>query len=149
MSHKNKEKFFIQKDLQRKRFQDEMLLGGNAENLTLQDLVNFLEKKKISLSRVKLPVAFMIMVQKLPITEERIWIEVDGVKQRLAWVAKNRPEILLRIVCMTHTYTSNKTVTASAAFSEFAKLGLRRKELHKLIEKNPDWGINVRVFDQM
>lgn len=148
MSHKNKEKFFIQKYLKRQRFQDKALLGSNAENLTLQDFVDFLYKKKISLSRVKLPVAFMIMVQKLPIAD-RTWIEIDGVKQRLGWVARNRPEILLQVVCMTHTYVSNREVTPSAIFSEFAKLGLRRKELRKMIEEHPEWMIDLGVFDQM
>lgn len=148
MSKNKREKFFIQKNLQRQRFQDKILLGSNNENLTLQDLVDFLNKKEIALSRVRLPIAFNIMVQKLPVTE-RTWIEVDGLQQRLSWVARNRPEILLQIVCMTHTYTSNKTVTPSAIFSEFAKLGLRRKELHKMIEEHPEWAINVRVFDQM
>jgi len=148
MSHKNKEKFFIQNNLQRQKYQDKILLGSNAENLTLQDLIDFLNKKKISLSRVKLPVAFMIMVQKLP-TADRTWIEIDGFKQRLSWVARNRPEILLRIVCMTHSCISNREVTPSAIFSEFAKLGLRRKELRKMIKEHPEWMIDLGVFNQM
>ncbi|RJQ29100.1 hypothetical protein C4565_02445 [Candidatus Parcubacteria bacterium] len=148
MSKNKKEKFFIQKNLQRQRFQDKLLLGSNNENLTLQDLVDFLNKKEIALSRVRLPIAFNIMVQKLPVTE-RTWIEIDGVKQRLSWVARNRPEVLLRIVCMTHACKSNREVTSSAIFSEFAKLGLRRKELRKIIEEHPEWMIDLGVFNQM
>jgi len=156
MGSKKSDKFGIQKDLQRDRFKDKMLLYANLPEegmvLTLQDLVDFLSKKDIALSRVELVQGFNIFIKKLGRKKEvpnRLHIKVDGIMQRIGWVAEFRPEILLRIVCMTHSYPSNGDVTKSAIFSAFAKRGLRRNELHLLIEEHPEWKINVRVFDQM
>jgi len=155
MNSKKGDKFGIQEDLQRDRFKDKMLLFSNVPEgttLTLQDLVDFLNKKHIDLSRVELGKGFNIFIKKLEkekVITKRLHISVDGIMQRIGWVAEFRPEILLRIVCMTHSYASNREITKPAIFSAFAKLGLRRKELHRLIEEHPEWRINVRVFDQM
>lgn len=73
--------------------------------------------------------------------EQREVIEVDGVNQRLSWIAENRPEILIKRIC-------DGPGNADAYFSALSKAGLGRGELEKMIINHPEWGINVNVFTQ-
>ncbi|MFA5871033.1 MAG: hypothetical protein WC842_04090 [Candidatus Paceibacterota bacterium] len=80
-------------------------------------------------------------------TSERIMLEVDGIMQRLCWVVKNRPEMLLRILCGYLDYKSNRqSLPADAILSEFAKVGLRKKELGEVIQKHPEWNLDEGFF---
>ncbi len=66
--------------------------------------------------------------------EEREVITVDGIPRRLQWVAKNRPEILLRQL---------SSRTESAYMSAFASIGLRKRQLVEMMWDHPEWEIDA------
>ncbi|MDP3964695.1 MAG: hypothetical protein Q8Q20_03515 [bacterium] len=78
---------------------------------------------------------------------QRIIITVDGVDRRLDWVAKERPDVLLRLLC--HAKPDDPHVGTNAILSAFARNGLRRTELLELIQDHPEWEVNPGVFIQV
>lgn len=73
---------------------------------------------------------------------ERIIIEVEGKPRRLAWVAENHPEILIRRIY-------NGEHDRSAHFSALAKVGLYEPQILQLLDDHPEWEMDPSVFIQM
>ena len=63
------DKFFVYTAQKSGCFKKKMLLGinssykGGAEDISLQDLIDFLEEKKIGISSVKVPAGFITVAQ--------------------------------------------------------------------------------------
>ena len=73
---------------------------------------------------------------------ERETIIVNNIPRRLNWVAKNKPDILLKKICQAGSRNH-------AYFSALANAGYPRGKLYSLIENHPEWGIDMGVFAQM
>ena len=73
---------------------------------------------------------------------EREQIEINGVPQRLSWIAQYHPEILLQRICGGHPRTH-------AYFSALAQIGLNRLKLRELIKQHPEWKLDIKQFNQM
>lgn len=77
----------------------------------------------------------------------RIVIEVDGKMRRLSWIVEHNPRVLIEILCGSLKYKSNReSINPSAIFSEFAKVGLRKKELKELTRKHPEWNLDLNDY---
>ncbi|MFA5778475.1 MAG: hypothetical protein WC870_03265 [Candidatus Paceibacterota bacterium] len=92
------------------------------------------------------------MKYKTPV-EDRISIEIDGTMRRLGWVAENHPQALLEIIWKggwSHNYDTNRNhIGIPEILSAFAKIGLKRWELIKMVEGHPEWKIDSEIFREM
>ena len=70
--------------------------------------------------------------------KKRETIEVDGEQRRLAWVAENRPGILVRRIASGH-------MRSSAYWSALAKAGLDRPTVEARCE---EWNVDPGVLGQ-
>lgn len=75
--------------------------------------------------------------------EQRMTFEIDGVPQRLGWIAQNKPEFLIKHLC-TGDYKR-----MSAILSELAKAGWDRPRIEKEAAEHPEWGADPGVLGQI
>lgn len=87
-------------------------------------------------------------IKEPSVKKSPIFVCVDGVYQRLSWVAQRRPDILLKIICGEQDCPQNSHIRSDVAFSAFAQIGLKREQLRQMIMEHPEWGIELGVFDQ-
>lgn len=79
--------------------------------------------------------------RKKPI-EKRLTFEVNGEQQRLEWIAKNKPEFLMK------KYVDDWPENAPAILSALNKFGYDRKKIMEEIENHPEWEVDPGLFVQ-
>lgn len=72
--------------------------------------------------------------------ENRETIEIDGVPQRLSWVAENRPEILMKRILGAHHRTD-------AYWAAFKKAGIDRQEAVR--RSFNEWGLDANILGHL
>ncbi len=77
------------------------------------------------------------------VPKKKITFEVDGEVRRLAWVAENRPEILIRAL------TSGNFPNTSALTGALKRVGYDGTRMFEEAKKHPEWGIRLTSLESL